>query len=109
MDNEIAAFSSELIAPSFLLLHTKDKSITEWRKTMLRKLDATNLSAPFKGFFDIKRVYPGKIYKTDTRDKGFGPTRKYRSRFNEKGINKSVAFNFKSNCEAGTIIKYLFF
>lgn len=40
---------------------------------MLRKLDATNLSAPFKGFFDIKRVYPGKIYKTDTRDKGFGP------------------------------------
>lgn len=53
---------------------------------MLRKLEATNLSEPFQGFFDIKRVYPGKIYKKNAADNGFGPLANIDHAFMKKGL-----------------------
>jgi hypothetical protein len=40
---------------------------------MLRKLEQRNHTETFKGYFTIKRIHPGKIYKTDGEDFAFGP------------------------------------
>jgi hypothetical protein len=53
---------------------------------MLKKLEAGNHTEPFKGFFHIKRIHPGKIYKSDTDDYGFGPLSNIDHAFMKKGL-----------------------
>ncbi len=53
---------------------------------LLRKLEAGRYSEPHKGYFTIKRIHPGKIYKTDTQDMAFGPLSNIDHAFMKKGL-----------------------
>lgn len=53
---------------------------------MLTKLDAKDLTEPFKGYFTIKRVHPGNILKTKTDDGALGSLSNIDHAFMKKGL-----------------------
>jgi len=53
---------------------------------MLKKLEAIYHTEPTKGYFTIKRIHPGKIYKTEAEDFAFGPLSNIDHAFMKKGL-----------------------
>lgn len=53
---------------------------------MLQKLNAKEHTVPFRGYFTIKRIHPGKIHKNDVEDYGFGPLSNIDHAFMKKGL-----------------------